>query len=154
MFDVIAGTSIGAINAAILVSHFKQNSNSWQGSDEKLENFWKHISSNAAYIDFYTRYWAEQHQAYADAASSEAAKRYYSAKYFQANGAPNVFSHPDVIFDEKFFDNSSIPNNLWFRYSNEPLRKSLEHVDEENSEQKFVNFPIITSPPYAQTPNS
>jgi predicted acylesterase/phospholipase RssA len=38
LFDIIAGTSIGAINGAILVSHFLENK-SWQGSAEKLESF-------------------------------------------------------------------------------------------------------------------
>ena len=53
VFDVIAGTSIGAINAAILVSHVvesrKTNPNitqkdSWKGSAEKLVNFWNYLS--------------------------------------------------------------------------------------------------------------
>lgn len=48
LFDIVAGTSIGAINAAILVSHVvesrKINPNitqkdSWKGSAEKLVNF-------------------------------------------------------------------------------------------------------------------
>ena len=49
IFDVIAGTSIGAINAAFLVSHViekrkEENKNvreSWEDSAEKLEEFWK-----------------------------------------------------------------------------------------------------------------
>jgi NTE family protein len=40
LFDFIAGTSIGAINAAILVSFFLENK-TWHGSSEKLELFWK-----------------------------------------------------------------------------------------------------------------
>jgi NTE family protein len=35
LFDIIAGTSIGAINAAILVSFVLENK-TWQGSSEKL----------------------------------------------------------------------------------------------------------------------
>ena len=35
-----SGTSIGAINAAILVSFFLENK-TWHGSSEKLELFWK-----------------------------------------------------------------------------------------------------------------
>lgn len=31
IFDVVAGTSIGAINAAILVSFVKENNGSWEG---------------------------------------------------------------------------------------------------------------------------
>lgn len=38
MFDIVDGTSAGAINAAILTSHFKEK-NTWKGSDEKLEEY-------------------------------------------------------------------------------------------------------------------
>jgi NTE family protein len=44
LFDIVAGISIGAINAAILVSHVIDN-NSWEGSVEKLLGFWKYIAS-------------------------------------------------------------------------------------------------------------
>ena len=67
-------------------------------------------------------------------ASEEAPRRYYSTKYFFANGAPNVFStaFPFPQPDSKFFDNNPLfpPTNLWLRYSNEPLRNSLEHIDQ------------------------
>lgn len=49
---------------------------------------------------------------YPNAASAEAARRYYSAKEFLREGARNVFSRADMVFDEKFFDNISIPNNI------------------------------------------
>ena len=38
----------------------------------------------------------------------------------------------DPTYDEKFHD----PDNIWYRYSNEPLKKSLE---------RFVKFPIATT---------
>ena len=44
LFDIVAGTSIGAINGAILVSHVIDN-NSWEGSVERLLGFWKYIAS-------------------------------------------------------------------------------------------------------------
>lgn len=51
IFDVIAGTSIGAINGAIILSHFLNNkkadvsqslsaSEYWKGSADILEKFW------------------------------------------------------------------------------------------------------------------
>jgi predicted acylesterase/phospholipase RssA len=44
MFDIVIGTSAGAINAAILISHYKQN-RTWEGSAEKLLEYWKnHLS--------------------------------------------------------------------------------------------------------------
>lgn len=39
LFDVVAGTSIGAINAAMLVSQFLETQ-SWDKAAEKLEKFW------------------------------------------------------------------------------------------------------------------
>ena len=58
IFDIIAGTSIGGINASIIINHFLENkykgtgSNTdreklkdtlkyWEGSPEKLLNFWR-----------------------------------------------------------------------------------------------------------------
>jgi predicted acylesterase/phospholipase RssA len=61
VFDIIAGTSIGAINASIIINYFleqKPESTTltkeelpgkvlkyWEGSPEKLLRFWKEISS-------------------------------------------------------------------------------------------------------------
>jgi NTE family protein len=56
IFDIIAGTSGGAINASIIVSHVlekrKQGFNvedSWRGTLKKLLDFWNYISSNPDY---------------------------------------------------------------------------------------------------------
>ena len=80
-------------------------------------------------------------------ASEEAARRYYSTKYFFTYGAPNVFSPSSAfpIRDDRFLDNNSLfqPTNLWLRYSNDPLRDGLAHVDRNGS--RFVNFPLSTS---------
>src|SRR6476469_8332530 len=43
LFDIIAGTSIGAINAAILSSYVIENK-SWDGSAEKIIEFWLDLS--------------------------------------------------------------------------------------------------------------
>jgi predicted acylesterase/phospholipase RssA len=53
IFDVVAGTSIGAINAAILVSYVMESDGSWQGSTHKLLDFWEHVSSTPDL----TNYW-------------------------------------------------------------------------------------------------
>ena len=57
IFDVVAGTSIGAINAAILVSYVKGNNGSWEGSTEKLLDFWEHVSSTPDLINYWP-YWS------------------------------------------------------------------------------------------------
>jgi NTE family protein len=38
--EIIAGTSIGAINSSVLVGHYLKN-NTWDGSVEKLFEFWE-----------------------------------------------------------------------------------------------------------------
>ena len=140
LFDIVAGTSIGAINAAILVSHFKDDgSKSWNSASEKLQDFWDYISSDSPNrdVNFRIRWWNEIHKNDQNAASHEAARRYYSAKYFLQNGADRAFSEPKLILDEKFFDfGVSLPNNLWIRYNNDRLRESID---------KYAKFPIVTS---------
>jgi NTE family protein len=140
LFDIVAGTSIGAINAAILVSHLKEDNNrSWNSASEKLQDFWNYISSDSPKrdVDFRIHWWNEVHKNDQNAASPEAARRYYSAKYFLQNGADRAFSEPKLILDEKFFDfGVSLPNNLWIRYSNDRLRESID---------KYAKFPIATS---------
>ena len=46
LFDIIAGTSIGAINAAIIVSYVVEN-NTWEGSSERLNEFWEYLSKES-----------------------------------------------------------------------------------------------------------
>jgi predicted acylesterase/phospholipase RssA len=43
-FDVVAGVSIGAVNASILVSNVKRN-RSWKGSQDILTRFWNDVST-------------------------------------------------------------------------------------------------------------
>ena len=40
LLDIVAGTSIGAINAAIIVSYVVEN-NTWDGSSDSLNEFWE-----------------------------------------------------------------------------------------------------------------
>lgn len=72
IFDIIAGTSIGAINAAIMTSYTKErrkNDNnmsikdSWIGITDKLLSFWKDISSSAfvEWNPFYEAMWDTSH---------------------------------------------------------------------------------------------
>jgi NTE family protein len=154
MFDIIAGTSIGAINSAFLVSYViekrkeenKSASESWQGSAEKLEEFWKsRLASNVNLSMWWPFSWDERSWIYAwnmlnetnaSIATGEAARRYYSAKEFIINGVPNVFSPrlpPKVDF--KFFDNFIVPN-LWYRYDNSRLKETIN---------RSIKFPIATS---------
>src|SRR5689334_10156297 len=46
LFDIVAGTSSGAMNGSILVSHVAQNG-SWQKSIDQLNGFWKYVSTDS-----------------------------------------------------------------------------------------------------------
>jgi predicted acylesterase/phospholipase RssA len=159
IFDIIAGTSGGAINAAIIVSHVQRRreegfsiTDSWQGSIRKLLDFWNYTSSTPDFTiwrPFYSFFWPlyrdenswisvwNQWNAINNRiATGEAARRYYTAKEFLYQGAPNVFSNPSTEYDDRFFDNFFIPTNIWQHYENEGLRKSI---------QKYTDFPIATA---------
>jgi predicted acylesterase/phospholipase RssA len=132
-FDIVAGTSIGAINAAVLVSYVMENQ-TYEGSSERLIEFWNYLSkeSLADTNPFFKLWWDYWHTINRDVASGEAARRYYSAKEFAYFGAPTVFYPHRPSHDNKFFDS----DNTWYRYNNEPLRRSLE---------RFAKFPIATT---------
>jgi NTE family protein len=154
VFDVVAGTSIGAINAAFLVSYVikrmrEENKNgveSWNGSAEELEEFWKsRLASNINLNKWWPFSWDEKSWTLAwdvlnstnpFIATGEAARRYYSAKESIISGASNVFlpNLPPTI-DSKFFDNFIVPN-IRYRYDNSRLRGSINEA---------IRFPIGTS---------
>jgi NTE family protein len=143
LFDIVAGTSSGAINAAILVSYVMKKQ-TWSGSAEHLEKFWHHLSSTPNLANWWpfsmddnswVSTWQERHHINQNAATGEVARRYYSAKEFLYSGAPNVFSKPNIGYDNKFFDEFSPPVNLWYKYDNQPLKKSISN---------FVTEPIAT----------
>ena len=132
LFHIVAGTSIGAMNAAVLVSYIKENK-SWQGSANRLTEFWEYMATES-FMDIipgFNEWWNYWHYFNKDLASSESARRYYGTKQFMRRGVPKVFSLSKTLEDRRFLD----PVNTWYLYSNEPLKRSLE---------KFAKFPIAT----------
>jgi NTE family protein len=148
-FDVIAGTSIGAINAAIIISYVKERrkkgfgiSESWKSSADKLENFWECVSSNPQISYMWSYHWInwdKLHNIDPRAASKEAARRYYVTKEFLWSGAERDFSAPEIINDEKFLDHS----NKGYRYSNKPLKDTVQ--GKVDVVEGFAKFPIATN---------
>ena len=133
IFHIVSGTSIGAINAALLVSYVKENK-TWEGSGERLVDFWEYLSTQPSVenIPYFTSYWDSWRKLDRRIASGESARRYFSTKEFILKGVPNVFVPKTPLPDHRFFD----PSNTWYIYDNRPLKESLE---------KFVKFPISTS---------
>jgi NTE family protein len=153
IFDIIAGTSIGAINASIILSHIlerkeeefkgKGNDNNgksnnmkyWEGSPEKLVDFWRYVSSTFDYFRFWTPFlkssWDNWRSffPYLNLPSGEAFRRYLSTRRSLAFGEQHVFSPLFFVpfatpMFNKFFDYT--PLALWHQYSNDPLRSSIE----------------------------
>jgi NTE family protein len=126
LFHIVAGTSIGAMNAAVLVSYIKENK-SWQGSANRLTEFWEYMATES-FMDIipgFNEWWNYWHYFNKDLASSESARRYYGTKQFMLRGVPIVFSLSKTLEDRRFLD----PVNTWYLYSLE----------------KFAKFPIATS---------
>jgi NTE family protein len=129
--NIVAGTSIGAINAAIIVSYVVEN-DTWDGSAERLNEFWEYVSKESS-VDLMpgvTAWWDHLHNnVHSGIASGEAARRYYSAKEFAIRGVPSVFSPLMPLVDARFFDFQKV----WYRFDSRPLKRSL---------QRFAKFPI------------
>ena len=132
LFDIVAGTSSGAMNGAILVSYVVEKG-TWNGSIDRLNEFWRYVSvnPNVQNIPGFSSWWQNWHNLNPNAASDELARKYYSTKEFLFTGVQHVFFPLMPTPDMKFFD----PQNTWYRYDNKPLKKSLE---------QFANFPIAT----------
>ena len=133
LFDIVAGTSIGAMNACVLVSYVKEKK-TWAGSAERLIEFWEHLATESVVdkMPGFTQWWDYWHYLNNVVATSESARRYYNTKQFILKGVPNVFKPSQTLTDKTFLD----PSNVWYLYSNGPLKQSLE---------KFAKFPIATS---------
>lgn len=145
LFDVIAGTSIGAMNGAILVSQYLETK-SWDKASEELEKFWTdQLSLKSFDIGELIKPWYDEWvKKNPTAASEEAARRYYSVKKLLLNQVQNnMYYLLKYIKDDRFFDTlqlhtqnpSSCFNNDWLLHSNKPLRESIE---------KYARFPILT----------
>ena len=145
LLDVIAGTSIGAMNGAILVSQYLETK-SWEKATEELEKFWTdQVSLKSLDIGELSKPWHDEWvKKNPKAASEEAARRYYSVKKLLLNQVHNnMYYFLGYVKDDKFFDTlqlhtqlpSSCFNNDWLLHSNKPLRESIE---------KYARFPILT----------
>jgi NTE family protein len=172
IFDIISGTSGGAINGWIVTNHVLDKINqgygvtdSWKGSFKKLLDFWDNISSSPDFTKWgpysmalevesipgfppyavwkwtsdkktWISRWnkeyekttksVEKGEAKNSMATAEAARRYYCSKEYLYSGADNVFLPLPREYDNRFFDDIFPPSNTWYRYSNQPLRASIE----------------------------
>jgi NTE family protein len=140
LFDIIAGTSIGAMNGAVLLSQYLKTG-SWETAAEQLEQFWtdkeRGLASTLSEGDLKKVGWEEwsKQSGISSIASAEAARRYYSTKYYFFHGAPKVQEtikdFPE--HDSRFFDNTL---NSWYLHKPDLLEKTI---------LKFARRKITTS---------
>jgi NTE family protein len=141
LFDIVAGASIGAINAALLVNFFLKNRN-WKDSPDKLQRFWNKLTAQTWADTLLNNIFLRNSWAILRAlsnnyiASFESVRRYLSWKelaYIPFLGSPNL-SWTMPVYGSKFL------NPLEFfslRYDFSPLEDILkEYIDQ---------FPIQTS---------
>jgi NTE family protein len=140
LFDIVAGTSIGAINSSVLMGHYLKN-NSWEGSDDTLLEFWdglmcSSIADSLFHKNSFVRYsWDCMRILNPNLADTENARRFWSIFEFAftPRGVPNMFKsvpHMGSKFLNPFTD--FLP---WWKYDFAPLKNYLS---------KFVDFPIKT----------
>jgi predicted acylesterase/phospholipase RssA len=142
LFDIIAGTSIGAINSSVLVGHFLKNGNSWEGSDKTLLDFWQGLSSPTVADVLISEdspaanWWNFLHSINSSIADAETARKFWSIFEFSftTSGVPRMYQ-PIPQWGSKFLNpfTDFLP---WWRYDYERLGRYLS---------EFVDFPIKTT---------
>jgi NTE family protein len=140
LFDIIAGTSSGALSGAVLINHFLANK-SWKDCDTRLVDFWKGLR-NTTYADVLIRknpyihaFWKYLHKINPNIATPEAARRFWSVFQFDfslfGGGVPNAYQ-PFPQPNWRFLNLLEYRN---LRYDYAPLRAYLSG---------FIDFPIKT----------
>lgn len=141
LFDIVAGTSIGAINSSVLVGHYLKNS-SWEGSAESLLEFWEGLMCPTIADSLFTKdstvriSWDYLRTFNHDIADAESARRFWSIFEFafSTRGVTNMYKSIPYIGSK--FLNPFTDFLPWWRYDYTPLRTYLS---------KFIDFPIKTS---------
>jgi NTE family protein len=141
LFDIVAGTSIGAINSSILVGHYLKN-NTWEGSAEKLLEFWEglmcvSIADGLFHKNSLVRASWDYFRIFNhEIADAESARRFWSIFEFafSPRGVTNMYK--SIPYMGSKFLNPFTDFLPWWRYDYTPLRNYLS---------KFIDFPIKTS---------
>jgi NTE family protein len=135
LFDIIAATSMGAMNAAVLVSNVVNRKKTWEEAAKELENFWTDEGRGLSSTPGFSNLWWEQVKMQKKfSASPEAARRYYSVKEYLKYGTPNVFLPLPPEPDSKFADQ----DNTWVAHDISPLQNTIERYSkDENNKEKL-----------------
>ena len=148
LFDIIAGTSIGAMNAAVLVSNVVNKKKSWKDAAEVLVHFWTdgakeeekedEKKGGLSYTPDFSNWLLDEQTKKPKIfnASPEAVRRYYSVKQYFVTGAPNFFCpEKPAEIDSRFQDNG-LYGNQWQVYRNKPLEQTIIRYSKAESGEK------------------
>ena len=136
LFDIIAGTSIGAMNGAVLVSNVVNRNKTWKDAVKELENFWTEEKKGLSSTPDFGKWWRNNGDIpNAVSASDDAARKYYSVKEYFRHGTPKVCTAPVVRgLDAKFGDQT---DNLWFLHDSKPLEDTIVHYSKDQNNKKL-----------------
>src|SRR5918994_1889884 len=149
LFGIIAGTSIGAMNAAILVSNVVNRKKSWKEAAEVLAHFWTdgakeeenedEKKGGLSYTPDFSKWLLDENTKKPKIfnASPEAVRKYYSVKqyFFGGAGAPNFF-HPKGLEDDSRFQDNDVLGNRWPVYNSKPLEQTIKRYSRAKSDEK------------------
>jgi NTE family protein len=134
LFDIVAATSMGAMNAAVLVGNVVNRKKTWEEAAKELENFWTDEGRGLSSTPGFSNLWWEQAKMQKKfSASPEAARRYYSVKEYLKYGTPNVFSPLPPEPDSKFADQ----DNTWIAHDSSPLQNTIERYSKDENNEKL-----------------
>jgi NTE family protein len=159
LFDIIAATSIGAMNAAVLVSNVVNRKKSWKEAAEVLAHFWTdgakeeetedEKKGGLSYTPDFSKWLLDEGTKKPKIfnASPEAVRKYYSVKqYFFVTGAPNFFYPKRPAETDSRFQDNGVYGNQWQVYSNKPLEQTIKRYSKaESDEKKDDDLRIATS---------
>lgn len=90
LFHIVAGTSIDAMNAAVLVSNVVNRKKTWEGAAKQLEDFWINEKESLSSTPDFSKWWRndvndqDKNTYNKVSASPKALRKYYSVKeYFK-----------------------------------------------------------------------
>jgi predicted acylesterase/phospholipase RssA len=137
-FDIIAGVSIGAINAVFLVDYVLKNNGKWDGAIKDLKEFWNNFKAYT-YVDlnpWFGLAWNNLRLYNGELASAEAARRYWS--FYELACLPPPFGgiSPNLCNSVMQYDFKYLSHlNNFLLYDYKPLMTLME---------KSINYPIKT----------
>ncbi|HEY7078660.1 MAG TPA: patatin-like phospholipase family protein [Nitrososphaeraceae archaeon] len=132
LFDIVAGSSMGAMNAAVLVSNVVNRDKSWEQAVGVLEEFWTDKKYGLSSNPDISKSLDDAKKRNNFSASPEAARRYYSVLYYLAKGTRNVCCtafEPDSRFGQDSFE--------WQWYTSDLLQQTIERYSNAEKTEKL-----------------